>query len=122
MNAKCAKCGTINTIPDNAKKFCCSSCGILNTPQPETAGTGEHAADCILPEQFEWRLPLGKKESATGEILYLTADDGTGLSREDWVECFKYDPEIVLQTMRKQGKEGVEGYENLSTLGKRKAK
>lgn len=122
FSAKCAKCGFINEVPDKAKKFCCSECGILNTPQPETAGTGEEACGCLLPEKFEWKLPSGQINSATGETLYTTADDATPLSRAEWVACFGYDPVIVLENMRKRGKEGVEGCVNTSTLGKRRAK
>jgi hypothetical protein len=119
---KCAKCGTVREFEKVPKKFCCSECGILNTPANENAGTGEHAADCILPESFEWKLPLGVIGSATGEDFYKTADDATGLTRAEWIETFGYDPVIVLASMRKLGNEGKEGYINTSTLGKRKPK
>lgn len=122
MNAKCAKCGYINNVPDDAKKFCCSSCGVLNTPQPDTAGTGDQACGCLLPERHEFFLPSGKITDPRGALYdqFLTADDGTSISREKWIRDFGYDPEIIWQNMRKQGKEGVEGYVNLSTLGKRR--
>jgi hypothetical protein len=76
----------------------------------------------LLPEGPEYLLPSGVLKGAGGKILYTTADDGTGLTREDWVETFGYDPVIVLENMRRLGKEGVEGYFNTSSLGKRKAK
>ena len=117
--AKCAKCGTIREFERLPKKFCCSECGILNTPQPETDGSGEQACGCLLPERPEWRLPSGEIDSPDGIHLYTTADDATGLTREEWIQIFGYDPEIVLKTMRQLGKEGKEGYVNTSTLGHR---
>jgi hypothetical protein len=120
VDAKCAKCGQIRTFEKLPKKFCCSGCGILNTPQPETAGTADQACGCILPESFEWIMPSGKVTPAGGEALYTTADDGTQLTRKEWIETFGYDPEIVLKSMRTLGENGAEGYTNLSTLGKKK--
>jgi len=120
MNAKCAKCGAIAKFDKLPKKFCCSECGILNTPQPATAGTGDQACGCILPEKFEWKLPVGGITSPTGEELFTTADDGTALSRKEWIETFGYDPVVVLAAMRKLGEDGKEGYTNLSTLGRKK--
>lgn len=122
VKAKCGKCGAIKSFEVLPKKFCCSICGILNTPQPNTVGTGEQACECLLPTSFEWKLPVGEAGSATGEIKYLTADDATALTREEWVNAFGYDPVIVRRNMKRLGKDGVEGYVNLSTLGKKRAK
>ena len=121
-SAKCANCGAIRTFSEEKglpKKFCCSACGVLNTPMPDTAGTGEQAASCLLPTSFEWLMPSGVTEPVGGEPLYRTADDGIGLTRDEWIETFGRDPVIVLAAMRRLGKEGKEGYHNLSTLGKR---
>ncbi|GEM_PF-1699185 len=120
--AKCAGCCLVQSVDDRAKKFCCSDCGILNTPQRDTAGTGDQACGCLLPKCFEWRLPVGGISPVNGDRIYTTADDATPLTRIEWVACFGYDPEIVLAKMRKLGKEGVEGFYNTSTLGKKGAK
>jgi hypothetical protein len=120
--AKCAKCGALREFEKLPKKFCCSECGILNTPRPETAGTGAQACGCLLPEKFEWKMPSGVLEPVGSEPLYTTADDATGLTRKEWTETFGYDPVIVIASMRKLGKEGKEGYYNTSTLGKEKPK
>jgi hypothetical protein len=72
-----------------------------------------------LHKSFEWKLPVGGIDSVTGDEIYTTADDATPLSRIEWLACFGYDPKIVLEKMRKLGKEGKPGFLNLSTLGKR---
>ncbi len=120
MKAKCANpdCGKITEIPDNAKKFLCS-CGVVNTPQPETAGTGEEACGCLLPTGFEWTLPAGRFETPKG-TLYATADDGTKLTRQEWIDQMGSDPEILKAWMEKMGREGKPGFENVSTLGAKK--
>jgi hypothetical protein len=122
VKAKCAKCDAIREFKTLPKKYCCSVCGLLNTPQPETIGTGTQACECLLPESFEWKLPVGEIKSVTGEIKYQTADDATGLTRAEWVEAFGYDPVIVKENMRRMGRDGVPGFVNTSSLGKRKAK
>ena len=100
MKAKCASCGLISELPDGAKKFVCPGCGVLNTPQPEGTGSGEEACGCLLPNRMEWLLPAGKIEYANGITHYTTADDGTGLTRQEWIETFGVDPEVVLKKMR----------------------
>lgn len=121
--AKCANCGVIRTFEkDLPKKFCCSGCGVLNTPQPETAGTGDQACGCLLPTSFEWIEPSGKLEPAGGEPLFTTADDATPLTRIEWIETFGRDPVVVLEIMRNLGRKGKEGYFNTSTLGKKRPK
>jgi hypothetical protein len=124
FDAKCAKCGAIREFAKLPLKFCCSACGVLNTPQPENTGAGDQACGCLLPEKFEYLLPSGKIGDIRGSLYdkFLTADDGTAISRTEWVEIYGYDPEIVWQNMRKQGKNGIDGYLNLSTLGKKRPK
>lgn len=122
--AKCAKCGSIRIFDKLPRKFICSDCGILNTPQPEKAGSGDQACECLLPESFEYLLPAGKIGDIRGSKYdkFTTADDATPISRTDWIDIYGYDPEVVWQAMRKQGENGVDGYLNLSTLGKRRPK
>ena len=120
--AKCAKCGVEQPFATLPKKFCCPECGILNTPVPDTYGTGDQACGCLLPESFEWKLPSGKISSSAGEVFYTTADDATKLTRVEWIDTFGYDPEVVLRIMREKGKTGSEGTVNTSSLGKKTKK
>lgn len=121
MKAKCANpdCGKITEIPDNAKKFLCNDCGCVNTPQKENAGSGEEACGCLLPTGFAWRLPSGEFETPEG-TMYSTADDGTMLTRDEWIAAFGSDPAILKAWMRKMGREGKSGFKNVSTLGAKK--
>ena len=122
VKAKCANCGTETEFLKLPKKFICQSCGILNTPVPETYGTASQACGCLLPDKPEWLLPTGCLKSPIDELhdIYTTADDATGISRLDWITIYGYDPKVVLANMRKLGQEGVPGYVNLSTLGEKK--
>jgi hypothetical protein len=123
MKLKCAnsRCNHVTELPGNIlpKKIVCPACHILNTPQPETAGSSENVLDCILPEGFEFLLPTGIIQSPLGD-LYVSPDDGMVLTRLEWIEGFGYDPKPVLEEMRKRGSGGVPGYVNLSTLGRKK--
>ena len=116
--AKCAKCGTQTEFPKLPKKFVCPECGVLNTPQPATAGTADQACGCILPTSFEWRLPAGEFETPEGP-LFSTADDGTKLTLQEWIETFGSNPRIARAWMKKMGIEGKPGFVNVSTLGKK---
>ena len=109
---KCAKCEKITDLPDEIKKFVCPSCGVLNTPQRENAGTGSEACGCLLPTGFEWRLPVGEFETPNG-MMYSTADDGTMLSREEWITAFGSDP-VIQRAFMKRMAEGRPGFKNLS--------
>lgn len=94
---------------------------MLNTPIDEdTAGSGDQACGCLLPITPEWTLPAGVTTSADGTTLYHTADDGTGLTRVEWIEMKGVDPVVTLAKMRDLGENGVPGYVNLSTLGKKR--
>jgi hypothetical protein len=119
VQLKCAGCGFINELPAMPKKFLCKNCGAPNTPQPEGAGFADEACGCILPLGFEWKLPVG----VIGEgdnLMYITPDGGEPLTRIEWIESYGYDPKAKLAEMRRRGEEGVPGFANLSTLGRRK--
>lgn len=120
--AKCAKCGVEQPFAKLPKKFCCPECGILNTPVPDTFGTGDQACGCLLPESFEWKLPSGKISSSAGEVFYTTADDATKLTRVEWIDAFGFDPEVVLRVMRENSKASHNGITGLSIIGKKKVK
>lgn len=119
VKLKCANCGEVTELPKMPKKFVCKECGVVNTPQPETAGTGDQACGCLLPTGFEWRLPVGVFETPEGE-LFATADDGEKLTRQEWIETFGADPVKLKEWMKKMGVEGKPGFTNLSTLRRRK--
>ncbi len=120
VKLKCAnsRCGHITELPAMPKKFVCSECGVLNTPQPATSGSGDEACGCLLPEGFEWLLPAGEFEGPKGPE-FATADDGTRLTLDQWIEDFGSDPRKLRAWMTKMGIEGRPGYANLSTLGRR---
>lgn len=115
VTLKCANCGETTELSLMPKKFVCPVCGVLNTPQSENAGTGDEACGCILPTGFEWKLPVGVFETPSGK-LYATADDGTKLTKAEWIAAFGSDPDILKEWMTKMGKEGADGFKNLSTL------
>jgi hypothetical protein len=119
ISFKCAnsRCGSITELPAMPKKFVCSKCGVLNTPLPKTAGSGEEACGCLLPTGFEWKLPLGCIGDEDNP-MYVTPDDATALTRFEWIEIFGYDPKAKLADMRRIGENGVPGFMNLSTLKK----
>jgi hypothetical protein len=112
---KCGSCEGIIRLGATPKKFICPDCGVLNTPVPEGAGSSEEIVSCLLPKGFEWKLPAGV--IGGDSLLFVSPDDGTPLTRIEWIEIFGYDPKIKLEEMRKRGIEGVPGYINLSTLG-----
>jgi hypothetical protein len=86
---------------------------------PETAGSSKDALDCIHPKGFEWKLPAGVITGADVD-LYISPDDGSHLTRLEWINIFGYDPRIKLAQMRERGEEGVPGFFNTSSLGGRK--
>ena len=124
MKAKCANCGRISEISDGAKGFICGNCGVMNIPQSEDFGTGEEACGCLVPEGAEWLLPSGEfhvfptTENPEG-LEYATAE-GARFTLREWIDYFKTDPRIAREWMKKLGKEGADGFKNLSTL-RRKA-
>lgn len=116
---RCANCEFLSEFDKAPKKFICQKCGVLNTPALENAGTGDQAAGCLLPTGFEWKLPVGRIKTPTHE-LYITPDDGTQLTRLEWIEIFGYDPKIVWEKMRESNTGRPEWVKNLSTLGRRR--
>lgn len=116
MDFKCAACGEITTLPAKPKKFLCKACGAPNTPVSEGYGSSEQACGCLLPTGFEWRLPAGVIGDSEESKMYIAPDDGTPLSRIEWIEIYGYDPKAKLAEMRRRGEEGVPGYTNLSSL------
>ena len=119
VDLKCASCGGITPLPAMPKKFLCKSCGAPNTPVSENYGTSDQACGCILPTGFEFKLPAG----VIGEgknLMYITPDNSETLTRIEWIECYGYDPKAKLEEMRRRGEEGVPGFTNLSTLGRKK--
>ena len=103
---KCANCGAITDLPKKPKKFVCSTCGVLNTPATEMVA--DEACGCILPTGFEWKLPAGEFDTPNGK-LFSTADDGTMLTREEWISIFGSDPVIASEWMKK-AKDGKPGF------------
>lgn len=118
VNLKCAGCGkewTQDKIP--SKKFICPVCGALNTVLSDLSGTGDQACGCLLPTSFEWKLPAGEFQTPFG-LEYTTAD-GDRMTRLEWIDDFGCDPKVLWQNMKTYGKEGIPGFANLSTLGRK---
>lgn len=100
------------------KKFICKACGAPNTPVPDNFGTSDQACGCILPKNFEFKLPGGVAGEGDN-LMYVSPDDAIPLTRIEWIEIYGYDPKAKLADMRRRGQEGVPGFVNLSTLGRR---
>jgi len=111
---KCQGCGRKVEIPEDLPEFFCQVCGACNIV-PDGNGTFENPLDCIPPKRFEWKLPAGKTVSASGETIYITAQ-GSHVTKQQFKDMYKCDPELVLKNMRRLGIDGIEGYKNLSTL------
>jgi phage FluMu protein Com len=119
VNLKCAGCGKMwsqDKVP--SKQFICPQCGAVNNVEWENAGTGDQAAGCLLPTTFEWKMPSGEFQTPFG-LEYTTAD-GKRMTRIEWINDYGCDPKILYDNMRKYGKEGMPGFTNLSTLGRKK--
>jgi hypothetical protein len=56
---------------------------------------------CIPPRGFEWVLPSGKIMPIIGDPIYVSAF-GEYLSRNDYLQKYKVDPEIAYEYMRKK--------------------
>ena len=118
VDLKCAGCGAITTLPATPKKFICRNCGAPNTPQKDYSG--KEACPCLLPTSFEWKMPSGVIGEGNN-LMYGTPDDPSCyLTRSEWIEVYGYDPKAKLEEMRRRGKEGVPGYFNCSTLGRKR--
>ena len=112
---KCHGCGRQLEINDNDPEFMCRICGAKNVvPDNEF---GAEVIGCVPPKGFEWALPSGKLVSPTGETIYVTAQ-GSHVTKETFIRIYGCDPDITLKNMRKMGITTIEGYKNLSTLGR----
>ncbi len=116
----CHGCGDEKNPSVAPKEFVCSICGAVNIV-PVLSGTHPEACGCLPPTSFEWRLPLGVNTDPMGVKHYKTAQN-TEMTKEEFINAFGCDPDIVLERMRELGIEGQEGFVNLSTLGKKKVK
>jgi hypothetical protein len=113
MKAKCANCKTINEFPEDVTSFACGKCGTCQTIASKEGGWGDNACGCILPEGFEWAMPAGKIGGK-----FIPADGGKPMTKNQYIAAYHIDPEVCLKEMRDLGKDGAEGFKNLSTLGK----
>ena len=95
---KCHNCGSKKETDSPPKEFVCKICGGVNVVAL-TDGTADQAGGCIAPTGFEWTLPAGKKTTAVGKTMYITAQ-GSEMSKAEYIEAFGLDPEIALAYMR----------------------
>ena len=116
---KCHGCGREVEIMATDPEFMCSVCGAKNVV-PHSELYDEPLA-CIPPKGFEWALPVGVLQSASGKKIYVTAQ-GSQVDKATFIRMYGCDPDITLANMRKLGVDGVEGYKNLSTLARRGGK
>jgi len=110
INARCHKCGesnaldiepiVMNTICEYT--FVCKNCGSLNTVyiDPSDPSPDNQEWLCLPPDGFEWILPSGKITPIVGDPIYVSAF-GEHLSRENYINRYKVDPEIAYQYMRR---------------------
>lgn len=116
---KCHQCGAVKELASDTKEWGCNNCGSVNVV-PQFDGTGDEACTCLVPPRWAgWAKPAGARQSPGEETLYQTAQ-GTWLTEEQYIRDLGIKPSIVLEAMRKLGREGTPGYFNCSTLGKRK--
>lgn len=94
---KCHNCGTEHDFGTLPKEFVCKNCGAVNVVPPVEAY--DDPLGCLAPTGFEWQLPAGRMEDAMGRVWYTTAQ-GTRMTREEYLETFKLDPEIAMRYMR----------------------
>lgn len=118
---KCHQCGAIKDLPADTKEWGCNNCGSVNVV-PQYSDSGDEACTCLVPPKWAgWAKPAGVHESPGEETLYQTAQ-GTWLTEEQYIRDLGLKPSIVLEAMRKLGREGKPGFFNTSTLGKKRAK
>lgn len=116
---KCHNCPHTAKLPAGTKEWVCSNCGCVNVV-PNFDGTASQACTCLAPPQWAgWDLPAGDHMDAIGRVWFKTAS-GTWLKEDDYTRQLGINPRIAQEAMRRLGREGVEGYFNCSTLGKRK--
>jgi hypothetical protein len=111
IKVKCFNCGTrneldIEPVVANGKipiYFICQECGALNEVSVDPQDLDEIEPDwlCLPPTGFEWVLPSGKITPIIGDPIYVSAF-GEQLSRKNYIERYKVDPEIAYQYMRRK--------------------
>jgi hypothetical protein len=109
IRAKCHKCSFINVLqaePIGATgkveiMFACANCGALNEINIDFSDPANPVEEwlCLPPTGFEWSLPSGKIKPAAGDPIYVSAI-GEHLSRENYIDRYKVDPEVALKYMR----------------------
>jgi hypothetical protein len=109
IRAKCHNCDTINELqvePIGATgkveiTFACIKCGALNEICIDFSDPANPVEDwlCLPPTGFEWSLPSGKITPAVGDPIYVSAI-GEQLTRENYIDRYKVDPEIAFEYMR----------------------
>ncbi len=80
----------------------CKNCGAVNEKDKEVLLASDYNEDdwlCELPSNFEWILPVGKITPVVGAPLYVSSLGGN-LTREEYIEKYKIDPEVAYQFMR----------------------
>jgi len=84
-------------------KVICRNCGavnIVNTAFGDDVDWKEMDwLDCLEPKGFEWKLPAGKITPVVGPAIYISAT-GEQLSREQYLNKYKLDPETAYKFMR----------------------
>jgi len=103
VNLTCANCGSNRDVENPPSKFRCKICGAPNSVVSELNDSGEQACGCILPTGFEFSLPAGRIGNKITGYKYTSPDDGTPLTKEEYIVAFNIDPEIALEYMRNGG-------------------
>jgi hypothetical protein len=117
---RCHGCGSEKEVSTAPKEYVCRDCGCVNVVVQDTSAP--EACGCIPPAAWMgWNLPAGVHQDPMGTLWYVTAQ-GTEMTAQEFIEAFGFDPAVAHERMLKLGREGIPGFENLSTLGKRKAK
>lgn len=83
------------------KKVVCRICGTVLELDDPAENRDVDWLPCVLPEGFEWTLPAGRIESATGQIWYVDSN-GRQWTHQGYIEKYGVDPEIAYQNMRKK--------------------
>jgi hypothetical protein len=121
IELRCHGCGRVAETDTPPKEFVCRVCGCVNIV-PDLEDSSDEVCGCIPPKGFEWQEPGGIfMNAATGEIT-VTSAQGTPMSLKEFINTFGFDPVIAMKRMYELGMNGLPGYVNLSTLGKRKMK
>ncbi len=119
MKFKCHNCNRELELPDDTKEWGCKNCGCVNEV-PEFDGTADQACGCLAPPGWNgWDLPSGEHQDPTGRWWFKTAQ-GRWLTEDQYTKQLGLNPRIAKEAMRRLGREGVEGFYNCSSLGRKK--